>query len=70
MAVGTVKKSIAAMPSRWARRNVVQEAFALGVRAKECRYRETLRSETSKPRHSNSPWMRGAPQGFSDAASG
>jgi len=31
MAVGTVKKSIAAMPSRWFRRKVVQVALALGV---------------------------------------
>jgi hypothetical protein len=65
--VGTVKKSIAAMPSRWFRRNVLQVALALGVRGKGRRYRETLRSETSKPRHCSSPWMRGAPQGFSDA---
>ena len=59
--------SIAAMPSRWFRRNVLQVALALGVRGRERRYLETLRSERSKPRHSNSPWMRGAPQGFSVA---
>jgi len=31
MAVGIVKKSIEAMPSRWFRRQVVQVALALGV---------------------------------------
>jgi hypothetical protein len=61
------RESIAAMPPRWFRRKVVQVGLALGVRGRERRYRMTLRSETSKPRHSNSPWMRGAPQGFSDA---
>ncbi len=43
------------MPSRWFLRNVPQMAVALGVRGRERRYLETLRSETSKPRHSDFP---------------
>src|SRR6266702_2768118 len=67
VAVGTEKKSMAAMPFRWFRRKVVQVWLALGVRGRVRRQRETLRSETSKPRRINSPWIRGAPQEFSEA---
>ena len=55
------RKSIAAMPSRWFRRNVIQVVLALGVRGNERRSLETLRSETSEPRRSSSPRIRGAP---------
>ena len=55
------RKSIAAMPSRWFRRNVIQVVLALGVRGDERRSLETLRSETSEPRRSSSPRIRGAP---------
>jgi hypothetical protein len=45
----------------------VQVGLTLGVRGRERKQRETLRSETSKPRQSSSPWIRGAPQEFSTA---
>src|SRR5215469_9235662 len=64
VSVGTVKKSTAAMASRWFLRNV-SHCFigSLGARRIHC---ETLLSETSKPSLSSSPSMRGAPQvGFS-----
>src|SRR5260370_20500412 len=67
VSVGTVKKSIAAMASRWFLRNVSQrfaESGSLGARRI---HRETLLSERSKPSLSSSPGMRGAPQvGFSE----
>ena len=63
--MGTTKKSIAAMPSRWFRRNVFQRsaeprgAGCLGI------HLEIVRSETTNPSLSSSPWIRGAPQPFS-----
>src|SRR5215467_437674 len=66
--VGTVKKSNAAIASRWLLRKASQR-FALllsRLRPRRLRYRETVGSEMSNPRWSSSPWMRGAPQvGFS-----
>ena len=55
VSVGTVKKSIAAMASRWFLRNVSQrftESGSLGARRI---HRETLLSESSKPSLSSSP---------------
>jgi len=39
----------------------------LSFRCDRERYRETVRSEISNPSFNSSPWMRGAPQGFSRA---
>jgi hypothetical protein len=53
--VGTVKKSIAAMASRWFRRKVSQRWTgweALGARRSQ---RETVGSDTWKPSFSSSP---------------
>lgn len=66
MIVGTVKKSIAAMASRWLRRKASQRLAGLGSRGARRIQREMDRSETSKPSIKSSPWMRGAPHvGFS-----
>ena len=68
MIVGTVKKSIAAMASRWFRKNVTHRCARSGVRGTRRSHRETVGSEISKPGLSSSPWMRGAPHvGFSAA---
>src|SRR5262249_19007920 len=68
VSVGTVKKSIAAIPSRWFRKNVSQRLPRSGLLGIRCSHRCTLGSETLKPSFSNSPWMRGAPHvGFSAA---
>src|ERR1035437_7049608 len=64
--VGTVKKSIAAIASRWFRRKDSQRRAGSGSSVARLTQRETVRSEMSKPSLSSSPWMRGAPQvGFS-----
>src|SRR6516164_1986010 len=64
--VGTVKKSIAAMASRWLRRKVSQRLDGSGSLEARFIQREMVLSETSKPSMRSSPWMRGAPQlGFS-----
>jgi len=61
-----VKKSIAAIASRWLRRNASQRLAGSGSRGARRIQREMVRSETSKPSMRNSPWMRGAPHvGFS-----
>src|ERR1019366_10277748 len=60
--VGTVKKAMAAIASRWFRRNASQRDAASGSLFARFTQRETIRSEISKPSLSNSPWMRGAPQ--------
>jgi hypothetical protein len=60
--VGTVKKSIAAIASRWFRREASHrwaESDSLGARFIR---RETVLSERSKPSMRSPPWMRGAPQ--------
>jgi hypothetical protein len=60
--LGTVKKSKAAITSRWLLRKASQR-FALPSSRptfRLCRYRETVGSEISNPSWSNSPWMRGA----------
>src|SRR5487761_52160 len=49
--VGTVKKSIAAIASRWLRRNASQRLAGSGSRAARRIQREMARSETSKPQH-------------------
>src|SRR5215469_2866444 len=68
VSVGTVKKSIAAIPSRWFRKNVSQRLPRSGLLGIRCSHRDTVGSETLKPSFSNLPWMRGAPQvGFSAA---
>jgi hypothetical protein len=66
VSVGTVKKSIAAMASRWFLRNVSHRFTGSGFLGARRIHRETLLSERSKPSLSSSPRMRGAPQvGFS-----
>lgn len=68
VSVGTVKKSIAAMASRWFRRKVSQHLPISGLLGARRSQRETVGSETLKPSFSNSPWIRGVPQvGFSAA---
>src|SRR5712692_4880856 len=60
---------MAALEPRWLRRNVSQRSSAPGGGRRRGRHLDTLRSETSKPSMSSSPWMRGAPQvGFSNAS--
>jgi hypothetical protein len=53
--VGTEKKSIAAITSRWLRKKASQRWLELGGRGARRIQRETLRSETSKPSISSSP---------------
>ena len=66
VSVGTVKKSIAAMASRWFLRNVSHRFTGSGSLGARRIHRETLLSETWKLNLSSSPRMRGAPQvGFS-----
>jgi len=71
VAVGTVKKSIAAITSRWFLRKlnkINQSLRASPLRPARARYRETVRSEISKPSFNSSPWILGTPQmGFSFA---
>ena len=62
--VGTVKKSIAEIASRWLRRKANHRLPGSGSLGARFIQREIVRSEMSNP--SSSPWMRGAPQvGFS-----
>src|SRR5215471_20543862 len=68
VSVGTVKKSIAAIPARWFRNNISQRLPRSGLVGIRCRQRDTVGSETLKPSFSNSPWMRGAPQARFSAA--
>src|ERR1700680_245708 len=64
--VGTVKKSIAAIASRWFRRKVSQRLARSGSFGVRFIQREMVLSERSKPSMRSSPWIRGAPQvGFS-----
>src|ERR1035441_8150139 len=60
--VGTVKKSIAAIASRWLLRNVDHRFAGTGFLGALRIQRRTVLSERSKPSIFNSPWMRGAPQ--------
>src|SRR5580700_11909221 len=55
VSVGTVKKSIAAMASRWFLRNVSHRFTGCGSLGARRIHRETLLSETSKPSLSSSP---------------
>jgi hypothetical protein len=66
VSVGTVKKSIAAMASRWFLRNVSERLAKSGFLGTCRTHRETVLSDTLKPSFNSSPWMRGAPKvGFS-----
>ena len=60
--VGTVKKSIAAITSRWLCRKASQRLAGSGSLGARFIQREIVLSETSKPSIRSSPWMRGAPQ--------
>src|ERR1039457_1509510 len=60
--VGTVKKSIAAIASRWLHRNAAHRLAGSGLLGALRIQRRTVRSETSKPSIFNSPCIRGAPQ--------
>jgi hypothetical protein len=53
--VGTVKKSIAAMASRWFLRKVSQRLVGSGGLGARRTHRETVGSDRSKPSLSNSP---------------
>lgn len=57
-----VKKSMAAIASRWFLRNAIQRFAGSGFRGTFLVQRSTVRSETSKPSIFNSPWIRGASQ--------
>jgi hypothetical protein len=64
--VGTVKKSIAAIASRWLCRKASHRFADSGSFGARRIQRETVLSQTSNPNMINSPWMRGAPHvGFS-----
>ena len=64
--VGAVKKSMAAIASRWFRRNASQRLARPGSLGARFIQREIVLSERSKPSMRSSPWIRGAPQvGFS-----
>src|ERR1700693_2021116 len=64
--VGTVKKSIAAIASRWFRRKASQRLAGSGSLGARFIQREIVLSERSKPSMRISPCIRGAPQvGFS-----
>ncbi len=66
MIVGTVKKSMAAIASRWLRRKASQRLAWSGPLGARFIQREMVLSERSKPSMRSSPWIRGAPQvGFS-----
>ena len=61
-----LKKSIAAIASRWFRKNASQRLAGSGSLGARFIQRETVLSERSKPSINSSPWIRGAPQvGFS-----
>ena len=60
--VGTVKKSIAAIASRWFLRKARQRLAGSESLGACFIQREIVRSEMSKPSMSSSPWVRGAPQ--------
>ena len=55
VAVGTVKKSIAAMTSRWFFRKASQRFPASPLWSRSATYRDTVLSETSKPSFNSSP---------------
>src|SRR5260370_10342234 len=64
--VGTAKKSIAAIASRWFRRKASQRLAGSGSLGARFIQREIVLSQKSKPSMRSSPWIRGAPQvGFS-----
>jgi hypothetical protein len=64
--IGTVKKSIAAIASRWFHRKLSQRFAGSGFLGARRIQRETVLSEMSNPSIKSSPWIRGAPQvGFS-----
>src|SRR5580704_2835769 len=64
--VGTVKKSMAAIASRWFRRKTSQRLAQSGSLGARFIQREMVLSQRSKPSMRSSPWIRGAPQvGFS-----
>ena len=57
---------MAAIASRWLRRNVSQRLPTSGLFGARRSHRDTVVSDTLKPSFKSSPWMRGAPQvGFS-----
>src|SRR5204863_7877017 len=62
VSVGTVKKSKAAITSRWLARKASQRFAGSPRRRRRCRYLATVRSQTSKPSFRSSPWIFGAPQ--------
>ncbi len=55
-----VTEEVAASATRWLARNV--RHVCDGAVPRPGRYRDTVRSETTIPSFSNSPWIRGAPQ--------
>jgi hypothetical protein len=57
-----VKKSNAAITSRWFCKNVSQHLAGSPRRRMRRRQRATLRSETTRPSFCSSPWILGAPQ--------
>jgi hypothetical protein len=63
MIVGTVKKSMAAIASRWFRRKASQRLARSGSFGARFIQREMVLSERSNPSMRSSPWIRGAPQG-------
>ena len=60
--VGTVKKSIAAIASRWLLKKAAHRLAGSGLRGALCIHRRTVLSEMSNPSIFISPWIRGAPQ--------
>src|SRR5713226_2130941 len=68
VSVSTVKKSKAAITSRWLARKASQRLAGSLRRHKRRRYLATVRSETSKPSFRSSPWIFGAPQSEFSAA--
>ena len=61
MSVGTVKKSIAAIASRWLFRKAFHSFAGSGFLGAFLIQRSTVRSEMSKPSIFSSPWILGAP---------
>ena len=61
VSVGTVKKSIAAIATRWLLRNAALRFAGSGFLGAFLIQRMTFFSERSKPSIFNLPWMRGAP---------
>src|SRR6266550_8970797 len=59
--VGAVKKSMAAIASRWFRRNASQRLARSGSLGARFIQREIVLSESSKPSMRSSPWIRRSP---------